>query len=372
MGFILNLALIIIGVLLFCVIILVHEFGHFSMAKLFSVKVNEFSIGMGPKLFRKQKGETLYTIRALPIGGFCAMEGEDEESDSDRAFGNKKAWQKILIVAMGGILNVILGFIMMFIILIPQEAYATTTVAHFSENASTQSSGLMLDDRITSFDGYKINCDRDLMFAFSISEKIREAIKSDSINETYIDMTVNRNGQHTELKNVRFEIATAEDGTRYLNLDFKVYGEQKTFLNTIEKAFNYTVSTVRMVWASLVGIVMGKFGVNDMAGPIGTASVISQSAAAGLAQGFSTAVLNIVYIMIILTVNLGVFNLLPIPALDGGRLVFLIFELIFRKPVAPKFEKYVHAIGFVALIAFMIFITCNDILRLITGNGAFI
>lgn len=367
MEILINIALAVIAILLFCLIVAVHEFGHFSMAKLCGVKVNEFAVGMGPKLLKKKKGETLYSLRLFPIGGFCSMEGEDEDSDDPDAFGQKKVWQRILIVSMGAIFNIILGLIMMTILLSQQQVFNSTTVSQFNENSTTQNTGLEIGDEIRSLGGYSVRTDRDLLFALSTDPEIKSALTKGE--NAKVNMTVKRDGQEVLLNGVEFQ--TVEDGlgSNLIKIDFKLEGIPNNFINLIVESYKYTVSTIRMIWASLVGIVMGQYGFNDMAGPVGAASAISQSAAAGLTVNFGAAVSNIVYVMIIITVNLGIFNLLPIPALDGGRLVFLIIEGITRKPVPAKYEKWIHAGGFILLMLFMLFITYNDILRLITGKG---
>ncbi len=362
-----NVVLIIIAVLLFCLIITVHEFGHFIMAKLFKVRVNEFSIGMGPVLFKRKKKETVYSLRAFPIGGFCAMEGEDEESSDENAFGNKKVWQRILIVSMGAIFNIVLGLILMLILTTQQASFTDMTVAEFSNNASTQMSGLQVGDKILSLNGYRIYTDRDFVFAVSYDSDISNAIANN--DECFVDMVVKRGNEKIFLDNVKFDISDNGYGNRSIVLDFKINSIEKNLLNTLSESFKYTVSSIKMVWASLVGLLMGRFGINEMSGPVGVATVIGQSMTQGLSVSFTAALLNIIYIMVIITVNLGIFNLLPVPALDGGRLVFLFIEGIIRKPIPAKYESWVNSLGFIILMLFMVFITYNDILRLVTGKG---
>lgn len=320
--------IIIISVLLFLVMILVHEFGHFIMAKLFKVKVNEFSVGFGPKLFKKQGKETLYTFRAIPIGGFCAMEGEDEESADERAFGNSKVWKRILIVVAGGIFNIILGLIFMLVIQAQSPAYATTTIAAFSENAASQSCGLQVNDRILSVNGYKVINATDASFAMALDE------------DGVMDFIVERDGEE---KTIGITFDTVEnDGITQTVLDFKVYGEEKTFGTLMEHTFTETVSYIRLVYVSLWRLITGQSGVKDMAGPVGIASIIGQAAQAGFKESFVAGLNNVLEILALITVNLGIFNLLPLPALDGGRLVFLVIEGIRRKPINPKYEGVVH------------------------------
>ena len=352
-----NALLIIIALLLFNFIIFIHEFGHFFTAKLSGVKVNEFALGMGPAIFKIQKGETLYSLRAFPIGGFCSMEGEDEESDDESSFSKKPVWKRIIIVAAGAIMNIILGLVLMIILLSQQSYFASTTVAKFADNATSSNYGLEVGDKILSINGYKVKTDRDLTFALSTAP-----------NAT-LNMLVERNGEKVNLENVTFSTQKAENGMDIIQLDFYVMPIERTFTSLMSQSFFTTVSTIRMVWASLIGIITGRFGFNDIAGPIGAASAIGQAASIGLQANFLQAVNNIVMMMVMITVNLGIVNLLPLPALDGGRLVFLILEAIRRKPVPPKYEGWVHASGFALLMALMAVITFSDILRLVTGKG---
>lgn len=347
--------LIIIGVLLFELIILIHEFGHFITAKLSGVKVNEFALGMGPKLIKFKKGETLYSLRLFPIGGFCAMEGEDEESDSDRAFGNKPVWKRIIIVIAGAVMNIVLGFILMMITLIPQDRFASTTVAYFFDGASTAQT-LQLGDEILSINGYKTRTATDLSFALATTQTMEP------------EMVVRRNGEVITLDKVKFD-SQEVDGKKQIVLDFKVAPIENNFGNLLSQTFLGIGSTVRMVWSSLIGLVTGQFGFNEVAGPIGMTSAITQVASQGLMSGFGDAVLNIVSIMMMITVNLGIVNLLPLPALDGGRLIFLLIELVRRKPVPAKYEGFVHAAGMALLMLFMVIVSFSDILRLFTGKG---
>lgn len=343
--------LIIIGVLLFELIIFIHEFGHFITAKLSGVKVNEFALGMGPKIIKFKKGETLYSLRLFPIGGFCAMEGEDENSDDEKAFNNKPVWKRMIIVVAGAVMNIILGFVLMMITLAPNEYFASNKIVVFTENASSAQS-LKVGDEIQYINGYKIDTSTDLSFAFATA-------KSNKIN-----MSVIRDGQWLELQNVEFGTKKADDGTEIIQLDFRVEAIENNFGTLISQTFKSTGSTVRMVWSSLVGLVTGQFGFNEVAGPIGMTSAISQATASGLSSSFWDGLNNLIYVMMIITVNLGIVNLLPLPALDGGRLIFLIVELIRRKPVKREHEAYVHAIGLAILLIFMVVISINDIIRL--------
>lgn len=348
--------LVIIAVLVFGFIVFAHEFGHFFTAKLSGIKVNEFALGMGPKLFSFGKKETKYSLRLFPIGGFCAMEGEDEDSEDSRAFNNKPVWKRIIVVVFGAVMNIVLGFLIMLIILAQEPQFATTTISKFTDGAATQAAGLQAGDTFYSVDGIKILSDRDLSFALALADP------------DGVDIVVLREGKKVSFPSVRFNTVQSE-GTEVLSLDFYVLPQDKTFGTLLAKTGKDTISVVKMVWISLSGLVTGRFGLNDVAGPIGAAQAITQAASVGLQTGFANALNNILLMMAIITVNLGIVNLLPLPALDGGRLLFLVIEGIFRKPIPRKYEGWVHASGFFVLIAFMVVIAFNDIVRLITGSG---
>lgn len=333
-----------LAILLFLVLIIIHEFGHFLLAKLNGVKVNEFAVGFGPKLFKWKKGETTYSVNLIPLGGYCAMEGEDEASDNDRAFCNKKPWQRFLIVAAGAFFNIVLGLILIGISLIPGERFSTTTVAKFADNAVSVESGLQVGDEIIKVDGRKIFTTYDLSYAFT------------GIPDGTVDLTVKRNGQKVELNDVKF--ATEEiEGINYISVDFFVYGKEKTFGSFLEQTVLQTVSYIRVIWFSLIDLIGGKFGISAISGPVGVTAAIGSVAKQNL--------FNLIPIMALITINLGVFNLLPIPALDGGRLLFILLEMIFRKKVPEKYEALVHTVGIILLFAFMILITFKDIWTLI-------
>ena len=343
--------LTIIGILLFELIIFIHEFGHFITAKKCGVKVNEFALGMGPKLIKFQKGETLYSLRLFPINGFCAMEGEDAESDDKRAFGNKPVWQRMLIVVAGAVNNILLGFLLMMITLIPSDRFASNEIAVFADVSNT-SQQLEIGDKIKSIDGYDIFTSMDLNFALATAR------------DNDMTFKVERKGETMTFEHIKLPTTKNDDGKEIAHLDFKVAPIPNNFGTLMQQSFLQTCSTVRMVWSSLIGLVTGRFGFNEVAGPIGMTSAISQAAATGLQSSFWDGLSNLIFIMMVITVNLGVVNLLPIPALDGGRLVFLIIEAIRRKPIKPEHEGWVHAIGMFVLLAFMAIISINDIIRL--------
>ena len=330
--------------LVFISLIIIHEFGHFIAAKLLGVRVNEFAVGFGPKLFSKKIGETTYKANLIPLGGYCAMEGEDSASGDPRAFCNKAAWRRFIIVIMGATFNLILGFVLVAAVLAPEKRFATTVVSSFAENSVSGRSGLKENDEILSVDGRKIFTTYDLSYAFT------------NVEDGKVDMTVLRGGKEVELKDVKFDTAEAE-GISYIKVDFFVYGREKTFFSFISETFNTGISYCAVIWRSLIDLVSGKYGISAMSGPVGVTAAIGSVAKQSLK--------NLLPIAALITINLGIFNLLPIPALDGGRLLFILIEMVTRKKVPEKYETLVHTAGFILLIAFMLLITAKDIWSLI-------
>lgn len=444
-----TIALILIGVLLFELIIFIHEFGHFITAKKSGIKVNEFSLGMGPKIFSFGKGETKYSLRIFPIGGFCAMEGEDEESPEPRAFNNAKVWKRMIIIIAGAVMNIILGFVLMFVVVVQQDSYSSTEVQSFPATSFSSCTGLQSGDVIKEINGYGISTSMDFNYPIStaelktvdgstleiykedcgnnlynmavslvqdknnklsdeqvskvnelLSKSTNEIVKSKSKEDAYsvyenyykeindacgikdykvekiveketrkrytADILVERNGEEKLLKNVQFFTYTTKDNSDpQVSIDFYVKPIDKTIGSVISQTFKQTISTCKMIYASLGGLLTGKFGLKDMSGPIGIASAVTTVASESLSSGFMSAVNSIIYVMMIITVNLGLFNMLPFPALDGGRFVFLIIEAIRGKSVPRKVEAIVNGIGMGLLILLMILITANDIFKLI-------
>lgn len=356
MNIVFTILLILIGVLLFGFAIFIHELGHFVTAKLCKMRVNEFAIGMGPRLISRQRGETKYTLRLFPIGGFCDLSEDDETNPDDkRAFSNKPVWQRLLVLLMGAVMNVLFGFVLMLIVTGTQPAYISTTLGEVDSASLLAESGIEVNDTITSIDGYAIYSIRDIQFQLAM------------LNPNDVDIVVERGGERILFENAKLSSQQADDGKNTVIIDFKFYQMEKNFGNLMKLSAVDTFSLVRIVIESLVGMVTGRFSFNDMAGPIGAAQIISEAASEGLKTGFGPAVMNIVYMICLITVNLGVVNILPLPALDGGRILFLLFELIFRKPVPKKYEAVVHTVGFVILIGLMVVIAFNDIWRIFGG-----
>ncbi len=332
-----------VAILLFLLIIVVHEFGHFIIAKIMGVRVNEFAIGFGPTLVKWQGKETKYAIRLIPFGGFCAMEGEEEDSDDPKAFCNKKPIRRFFIVVAGAVFNIILGLVIMMVYFAPEKVLPTTTVHSFIENSTTQASGLKEGDTILKVDGRSCLTVVELNYAFT------------AVKDGEVDLLVRRNGKKVLLEDVRFDTAEA-DGIKFLQRDFYYTAEKNDFGTYISQSVKHTVSYGRMVWFSLVDLIRGRYNINQVSGPVQVVGTMGEAAQMGLDF--------LLPILCLITINLGVFNLLPLPALDGGRLVFILFEMIFRKPVPQKYESLVHGIGFVALMLIMVLIVFKDIIGL--------
>lgn len=333
---------IVVAILFFELIILVHEGGHFVAARLNKIKVNEFSIGMGPKLFQFEKGGTKYTLRLILFGGYCSMEGEDEDSDDKNAFVNKKVWQRIIVVVAGAIMNLILGFIFVLIMISTQELVGTPQIAKFDDNAVSQNYGLQAGDVIKSIDGMRVYSTNDIMTGLTRSA------------DSTVDMVVQRDGKDV---NLTVTFATEEyEGHNYILMDFWLTGYPKTFNNVISQSFKESVSYARMVFLSVHDIIVGRFGLSDMSGPVGAVTVVSSAV--------KTSFYSVLRIMALLTINVGLFNLFPIPALDGWRLFVLIGEGVTRKKLPQKAEYLINAIGLVCLLGLMCVVTFSDITKL--------
>lgn len=344
-----------VAILMFGFLIFIHELGHFLTARLFHVTIYEFAIGMGPKLisWKSKKNGTAYSLRALPIGGFVSMAGEDEESDDEGSLKKKKVWQRMIVTAAGSVFNLVFGIIVMLLIVSFSSAIGSTTVKNFADGATSVQTeikdGLLPNDEIIEIDGKKVHVFYDLSYKIS-----RYAT-------TPIDMTVIRNGEMVHLEDVVFPVAV-DQGVTFAQRDFGVYRLEKTFGTVIKTAFFQSVYTVRMVIDSLYDLVTGRLGIEQMSGPVGITTIITDAA--------EDAVVNkngsyLFMLFVILAMNLGCMNLLPFPALDGGRLVFLVIEGITRKPVNAKIENAIHLAGMALLLFFMLIITFKDVFSLI-------
>lgn len=341
-----NLWYILLTILTLSLLILIHELGHFLTARAFGVAIKEFSIGMGPKILSKtsKKSGIAFSLRLFPIGGFVAMVGEDEESDDENALNNKPVWQRMVITAAGATMNLLLGIILMAVVVTMSPAIGGTTVLRFTEeNALSEQSGLKIGDEIVEVDGAKVHIASEL--AYEIMRNGTEPL----------DLKVRRDGELLVLKDVKFPTMVS-DGIEFGMTDFVVLAIEKNVGNVIKQSFFRSVSTVKMIWQSLIDLVTGRYGLDQMSGPIGVTTAVSEAA--------SASVIDFFYLVVVITMNLGIFNLLPLPALDGGRLLFQLIELIRRKPIKPELEGYVHFAGILLLMLLMIVVSLNDIIKL--------
>ena len=349
-----HIVTLLIAILIFGLIIGIHEFGHFIVAKLNHIQVNEFAIGMGPKLLHFRKGDTTYSLRLFPIGGFCSMEGEDQSSENPNAFEKKAVWRRMLVVLAGAFMNLVLGFVLIAVLLCTSTKIPSTVIARFAETTNSagetvtasesERSGLRVGDKIIAIDGSHTLSATDLIYKLQTTE-----------TDSY-DVTVKRDGARVVVENVKFH----NDNTDGL-LDFAVEGKSKNPVNVVTYAAKDTAATAKLIWMSLVELVSGKYSLQDLSGPVGTVSVIEQAASSG--ENLLERVQSVMNLTIFITVNVGVFNLLPIPGLDGSRFVFLLIEAIRRKPVPKNREAMVHLIGMAALFLLMILVTVQDITR---------
>lgn len=331
-----------IAILFFELIIIIHEGGHFVAARLMKIKVNEFSIGMGPKLIQFKKGDTKYTLRLILFGGYCAMEGESEDSDDENSFAKKKVWQRFFVVVAGALMNLILGFLVIVIMLSSGSLIGTTEIAKFDDK-SVSSATLKQGDIIKSIDGMRVYTSTDVTTGLSRS------------GDDTLDMTVLRDGKTLDLK-VKFNMEKYE-GRNFINMDFWLVGNKKTVGGVIKESFKEWISFTRMVFLSVHDMIVGKYGLSDLAGPVGTVSVVSTAV--------KTSAYSMLRIMALLTINVGLFNLFPIPALDGWRLFLLIFEGIFKRKLPDKWDWAINAVGLVLLLGLMCVITFSDITKLL-------
>ncbi len=346
-----TLVTLIVTVLLFGILIFVHEFGHYMVARAFGVGIIEFSIGMGPKLKTWKGKYNDFSIRAIPIGGFVNMVGEyDEEIPEEHKYkiplDQRAVWKRILIVVAGPVMNIVLAFVVMAVIVSSNQYIASAKVGEFFDNSVSDKHGLMLNDEIIEVNGKRVRCYNDMSYKIS----------SDGIDP--IDITVIRNGEETVIEDVVFGSET-EQGVKMGVLDFKVYAKEKTVGNVIKESFWQSVSTVYMTVDSLIDTFTGRYGMEALGGPIAVGGEIDNTIKES--GNFGDTLRNLGIFLVLISVSLGVFNLLPIPVLDGGRLLFYIIEAIRRKPMDPKIEQKISAFFMVLLMSLMIFVACKDI-----------
>ena len=340
---------ILFAILLFSFLIFVHELGHFLAAKLSKVQVNEFSLFMGPAIWKKQVGETLYALRCIPIGGYCAMEGEDGGSDNPRAFHKAAWWKRLIILVAGAAMNFAAGVALMGICYAPAEVFVTPVVSVIEENCSlAEGDGLRVGDRLVKLDGERIYVTGDFETILAIKGGERH------------DVVVERNGEQVLLEDVLVERRMFEDGERF---GFSFTLVEATFGEKLSYVWNTVLDNVRLVRLSLQMLFSGQAGLKDMSGPVGIVQMMSETAESSPTK--LDALLNMIYFGGFIAINLAVMNLLPIPALDGGRVAGLLIttavETVIRKKLDPKYEGYLHGAGMILLLALMAVILFKDI-----------
>ncbi|MBN2260938.1 MAG: RIP metalloprotease RseP [Clostridiales bacterium] len=324
-------------ILVFGLLVIFHESGHFTLAKLNGIKVNEFSIGIGPKIYKKQKGETEYSVRAFPLGGFVKMEGEDEESENPRGFTNQTPLRRLSVIIAGPLMNFILAVILLSIIAF-NIGMPTTTIDIVDEYMPAYTAGIQTGDKIIEIDGMEINVWQDVSSAIG-----------DSSGD--IEILLDRNGE---------KLTVSVTPTLEENTDRKIVGIiptiEKSFFKSIAAGWNQMIFIFTSIFSFLKDLIVGNEVQGEVIGPIGIIGVVGQAADAGI--------LSLLFIAAYLSINLGIINLLPFPALDGGRLIFILIELVRGKPVSPEREGFVHFIGFAILMALMVFVLFKDLIKL--------
>lgn len=351
---------VIFGILLFSILIFVHELGHFLTAKAFGVQVNEFSMFMGPAIFKKQKGETLYTIRCIPIGGFCAMEGEDQDTDNPRSFQKAAWWKRMIILVAGAAMNFAIGFVFFAIVFAPLKQVAAPVITEFTDCCTfCGNHGLQLGDEIYEIDGERVYSTSNVSLLLSLNT-----------TGTH-DVVVLRDGQKVAFDDLSMTHTCKDDnGNDRIHYGFGWgVAEEATFGRKVEAIWYTMLDNVRTVRLSLQMLLSGQVGLSEMAGPVGIVDMMSDVATTS--DSFWDALLNLVYFGGFLAMNLGVMNLLPIPALDGGRVVALLLttavEKVTKKKIDPKYEGFIHGVGMILLLALMALIMFKDIFTIFKG-----
>ena len=350
---------VVFAILLFSFLIFIHELGHFVTAKLSGVQVNEFALFMGPAIFKKQVGETLYSLRCIPFGGYCAMEGEDNDTDNPRSFQKAKWWKRLIILLAGAFMNLVAGYLLIAIAFAPLEKLDTPVISEAEPGCTiVYDGGMQVGDRILEVDGYTVFTSSDFSMILSVQG-----------GDTH-DIVVERDGKKVYLNDFKMEthIFTDEQGNESERYGILLGMEEGNLLNTLKYSLNTSCSVVQSVFLSLKMLVTGQASLSQVSGPVGIVQIMSETAdSAGSTLG---ALLNLLYFGGFIGINLAVMNLLPIPALDGGRAVCLLlttgYEKITKKKINPKYEGYLHGAGMILLLAFMALILFKDVFQIFT------
>ena len=351
---------ILVALLIFGVLIAVHEWGHYIAARICGVTVYEFAIGMGPMVYHKEKRGCRYSIRLLPIGGFCSLEGEEEESDDPNSLNNQGFWKKVFIFAAGALMNFILGLvIIVFILLVGSNYFATfrsdAVITGFADGFQLEGeSGLMEGDILYKIDGYRVYNYTDASLFLQYNDG------------NGVDLVVIRNGEKITLKAFPMYRSTYEGVEGRFGITIAAQPRSQSFFGTLRDAWYMALDFVQLVWFSLAQLFNGQAGVQDLTGAVGIVSTITEVGVQSTSA--LVAVCQIGYFAALIAVNLAVMNLLPIPALDGGKIFFLVVNavamLLFRRKIPAKYENYIHAAGFLLLMGLMVVVTFQDVWRL--------
>ena len=353
---------IVLAILIFGFLIFIHELGHFLTAKLMGVQVNEFAICMGPAIWQRKRGETTYSLRCIPVGGYCAMEGEDEDSDNPRAFGRVAVWRRLLILVAGSFMNFFTGFLIVLILLSSAAGFSTTVIDGFYEGCPMASEdGLQEGDQFYRIDGERVYLYADIPLLLSRNTTGK------------YDLEIIRGGEKIKLEDFPMAQQTyTVDGKEETLYGFLFRAEENAFGSLVKNAWNNTLYFVQLVRLGLSDLITGAVGLKDMSGPVGIVKVISDTGNASAST--SDGIQNVLYLGAFIAVNLAVMNMLPLPALDGGRVVCLlltaIIETVTRRKLNPKYEGYLHTAGIVLLLGLMVFVTFHDVFMLIAGGSS--
>ena len=351
---------VVFAIIIFSLLIFVHELGHFVAAKLSGVQVNEFSMFMGPAIWKKQIGDTQYSLRCIPFGGYCAMEGEDSDTDNPHSFQKAAWWKRLIILGAGAFMNFVTGLLIFSVLYMPIKQIPAPVITQFTDCCIfNNEQGLQLGDEILEIDDEKVYLNSDVSLLLTINPQVKH------------DIVVLRNGQRLEFRDLQMgHTHVNEEGQEYIHYGFG-YGQtrQLSFFGRVKNVWNVMADNVRMVRLSLQMLLTGQAGLSDVSGPVGIVQIMSDVASS--ADTKADAILNLLSLGGMLAVNLAVMNLLPIPALDGGRIVGLLLtttiEGITKKKINPKYEGYIHGIGMVALLGLMALIFFKDIFVIFKG-----
>lgn len=360
MSVLITLCSILAAIIIFSIVIFVHELGHFAAAKASGVQVNEFAMFMGPAIYKKQKGETLYSIRCIPIGGYCAMEGEDEDTDNPRSFQKAAVWKRLIILVAGSFMNFVIGFLLLMLVFSFHKQVQLPVVANVEPGCTViREGGIQNRDELWKIDGYRVYTVTDAMLLLSFESPTH-------------DIEVKRNGKILKFDDYlmeKDEFYNEETQQMEMRYGFGFAIRDNKLGTLIPYTMDQSFSVVQTVILSLKMLFTGQAGLGDVSGPVGIVQIMSD--AASTSQNAGQAILSMLYFGGFIAINLCVMNMLPFPALDGGRCVGLLItagiEKIIGKKLNPKYEGYVHAVGMILLLILMAVILFKDVFTIFKG-----